>query len=721
MTLVYGDGMESSNVTPSFGQKLVQLLEDKQMRQSTLADRIKVSRNTVSAWCNDTKTPGIDRRRDIARVLDIPVYQLLDTSMRDAEELSEDLIAAAREGYRHDAAWHMRVMPPDGGRQGGNAAAFAFSPSPSILVREVGQNSSDEKLPTEPTVRLVLTVYELTGEPLERFLQASRFSDLREHLEAAAPENHKVGNVIRAGLERLDSNQSAPLVLMRIDDYNATGLTGPERGKASKFAAVMRNVLDSEKDETKGGSYGLGSNVMWACSRFGLVFSNSFLSEALDGRRRNRVLGCVQLPSHTTRDGKQWAGPGWFGKDTEIDGVPVADSYWDNPALVRDLQLERESDLDGTSFLIVQAYDPSNSAETLDEWHDRLVDAAAGNFWAAMTDESDDVPARLQVVVRTKRLGGKDAVSRETIVDPSEIVADRVAMLRAYYDGQTVDELDKPGDVIYRPIRLDIPARTVRDDEHERTSHEAILLVAQSAERDKTTNRLQAMRGSLMKIVDQEVRALPLGARPFHAALLAGEAASPDDPDARLAERMLRAAEPPDHNDWRSTSDLTDSYAKGAVQAIENFIDAAKKEIRAAVDRPSSDDSDGPDSLRSLLRMVEPQDPVRRPTIRRVTGSLNGEGAWEVEVTVSVPADTRWHLSPVVKFATESGGGIPVSWSELTAVDKCRVDATNTAVIPDPGQRVVKFRGTTDPKTHPVSAQYARAEVELRPMKGSAA
>jgi transcriptional regulator with XRE-family HTH domain len=711
--------MESSSATSNFGQKLQLLLDEAGLKQSKLADALGVSRNTVSGWCKGTKTPTIERTYAIADFLDIPVYRLLE----GAETLTvppPELIEAARDGYLSDARWRMRPMPADGGRQGGNAAAFAFSPDADILLREVGQNSSDERR-NEPYVELRISVFELSGEPLDRFLQACRFSYLRDHLEAAADENHKVGNIIREGLAELDSGK--PLVLLRIDDYYATGLTGAERGKGSKFAAVMRNVLDSEKEETKGGSYGLGSNVMWACSRFGLVFCNSMLSDPQDGKKRNRVLGCVQLPSHTTPDRADWAGPGWFGKDTELSNEPVADSYWDNPALVRDLQLARDGDAFGTSFLIVQAYDPSGKAETLDKWHDQLVDAAAKHFWAAMTDRSEDEPAKLRITVQTERIGngGGPSTKRTTYIDPAVLVPERVEMLRAYYDGRTVEELDQPRDVIFRPVRLEIPARRVPGDEHGPMSHDAVLLVTQAAEPTKDTNRLQAMRGSLMTIVDAKMRGLPLGARPFHAVLLAGEGTGSEDADARVAERMLRASEPPAHDAWESTSDLTDSYVKGAVQAIDNFLKAAKDEICKAVARPSSSDSDGPESLRSLLRMVLPKEPERRPSIRRIEPRLDSAGAWSVEVTVSLPPDGLWQLKPVVVFEAESGGGMTVRWSDLQPVDKCRVDEESNRVIPDEGARILKFRGVTDPASHPVSARYARAEVELRPLKGGSA
>jgi RNA polymerase primary sigma factor len=65
-----------------------------------------------------------------------------------------------------------------------------------------------------------------------------------------------------------------------------------------------------------------------------------------------------------------------------------------------------------------------------------------------------------------------------------------------------------------------------------------------------------------MIIRDYRLHNLPFGARPFHAIVLAGEAAGSEASD-RDAERFLRAAEPPAHNRWASTPEVTSQYERG--------------------------------------------------------------------------------------------------------------------------------------------------------------
>src|SRR5206468_2426892 len=144
---------------------------------------------------------------------------------------------------------------------------------------------------------------------LRDFQEAMRWNRIEEHLQAAADPGQKVGRVLLDGLQELERTQR--LVLLRVDDYNATGLTGPEYGDG-RFARVIRRTLDSGKAGTQGGSYGLGKAALWAASRFGLVLVNSTLSEDQDGRQDRRMAGRLELPWHAIGT-EEFAGPAWFG------------------------------------------------------------------------------------------------------------------------------------------------------------------------------------------------------------------------------------------------------------------------------------------------------------------------------------------------------------------------------------------------------------------------
>lgn len=457
----------------------------------------------------------------------------------------------------------------------------------------------------------------------------------------------------------------------------------------------------------------MGKSAMWAVSSFGLVLMNSTLAVPEDGRSANRFLGRLELPWRKV-GGKSFAGPAWVGQWDDENQCTV--SYWENEALAHDLYMTREGGLPGATFLIVGAYDPSGDAEDLDDIAERLRSSLAVNFWPAMVERGGEGPPRLRAKVRTQR--GPTLLS-DHLVDPHEYVPELVDALRRHYEGEVVEELEEPGDVVRRRITLRVPKR-IEDPEHEVVDHEAVLLVAQAEDRDaEGVDQVSYLRGNHMVIRSESVRPLPLGARPFRAILLAGEAAG-SSPADKHAERFLRAAEPPAHHKWEPTPDVTSNYPDGGRRAIETLLKDVRDAIRAVVGRPSRDLSDGPNALKELLRLVpRPAEATPRPRVKTLRGQPNEAGAWDVEVTVSVPPKTRgWQFTPVLKFGTESGPSLPVRWAVLKAVEDCEVEGEAELVRIPAGVRSVKFSGTTDPASHPVHATRAKAFVDLRRIHG---
>src|SRR5690606_20718848 len=92
--------------------------------------------------------------------------------------------------------------------------------------------------------------------------------------------------------------------------------------------------------------------------------------------------------------------------------------------------------------------------------------------------------------------------------------------------------------------------------------HDAVLLVTPAAETAAVTNRVICMRGNRMTIVEHRPREVPLGTPPFQAVLLAGLATGYEDEITAAAEDFLRASEPPEHDKWDRTEELTSSYEK---------------------------------------------------------------------------------------------------------------------------------------------------------------
>ncbi|MDR3080471.1 MAG: helix-turn-helix domain-containing protein [Streptomyces sp.] len=701
-----------------FGPWLSRQLALARMTQTQLADEVDVTRAAVSAWITGRATPRAETIERIARAL--------NTDLATVHTRTTDTLSGLPVGWFH------RPGHPDRGRELGNAAAFAFDADVGVLARETCQNSLDERIEGNGRpVRVRYTLHELTGEALARFREAVGWDSLAPHYEVAAGQDQKVGRVIAAGLRDMRDNDR--LVLLRVDDYNAAGLTGDDY-ENGRFAAVVRRQLDSHKSgNAAGGSYGLGKATLWATSRLGLVLINSTLSEPHEGRTERRLVGRLDLPWREV-DGKAWAGPAWFGRpDPESSTeTPVARSWWADEAEVERLHLTRESDEPGTSFLIVGAHDvasladPSTSEESdgegedgdsIHRMHHRLVEALGHNFWAAMT-AGEGHSALLDASVRTLRNG--EVVIEEQRVDPTVTQPSRTRALKAFLDGTTVERLTEAGQVAMAKVPLKLPGHGKRTTVGE---HEAVLLVTEADQVSGKFNRVVAMRGNRMTVRDSSVSDLPLSTNPFQAVLLTGRAAGADAPFADEAEAFLRAAEPPEHNKWGQTEELTLTYSSAAHRRIATMIRDTNRAVKELVARPKrSTQSRAGANLAKKLSVGASSKKVRatagnQPKLESLDARVMDDGAWQVTGEVKVPAGGEaWHMTPVAKFDVRSGTRPVLGWAELAGVHNCEVVEGSLRFTP--GARTATFRGVTDPATHTVRTSLSGLVVELRSGEG---
>ncbi|MFB7568898.1 helix-turn-helix transcriptional regulator [Streptomyces sp. NPDC056165] len=709
-----------------FGPWLVRQLKLAGKTQAELAKELGLTRAAVSAWITGRSTPRPTVMTDIAKAL--------GTDVGTVHTRTTDTQAGL------PVTWYHRPGYLDGGRELGNAAAFAFDADVQVLARETCQNSLDERLTENGRpVRVRYTLHELTGEHLDAFRDAILWNDLFPHYSAVSElaGNQKVGRVVDAGVR--DMYEKGRLVLLRVDDYNASGLTGDDYADG-KFAAVVRRQLESLKSgRSAGGSYGLGKATLWATSALGLVLINSTLSVPHEGRTERRVIGRLELPWREV-DGRPYAGPAWFGRpDPDSPGAEVARSWWADEETVARLHLSRDSDEPGTSFLIVGAHDVASleaSASDLDDemleeegdgdirdirrMHKRLVQALGRDFWAAMTGGGGRLPL-LEVSVRALRNDG-EVVVEETKVDPSVEQPSRTRALRAYYEGTTVDRLTEAGQVAARNVPLKLPLSGGAAG-GTLGIHQAVLLVTEAAgDNDRPINQVHSLRGNRMTVKKATVPRLPLGTNPFQAVLLAGEAAGEAAPFAKEAEEFLRAAEPPEHDRWSQTEELTLRWSPSAYRRIEGLTKEVNNAVRELVARPKRSNREGGEALRKALTVKNrpkakvPTGPVI-PVLNGLEATIGEAGEWRITAEISIPrGDEIVPMVPVALLDVRSGGRPKLDWAELEAVEGCEVEDGTLRF--SPGVRRAMFRGATDVISHPVRTALTRLVLELRAGKG---
>lgn len=699
-----------------FGPWLARQLKLADMTQTELAQAVDVTRAAVSAWITGRAAPRPETIERIARAL--------NTDLATVHTRTTDTQAGLPIG------WYHRPGHADGGRELGNAAAFAFDADVEVLARETCQNSLDERITANgQPVRVRYTLHELTGERLARFREAVQWDDLFPHYEAAAAQEQKVGRVIDAGLR--DMYEHDRLVLLRVDDYNAAGLTGDDYGDG-RFAAVVRRQLDSHKSgSSAGGSYGLGKATLWATSRLGLVLMNSTLSEPHEGRTERRLIGRLDLPWRQVH-GRSWAGPAWLGRpDPDSPGAAVARSWWADEDTVESLYLKRESNEPGTSFLIVGAHDvaslvddgsTSDGEEGEDDYsiqrmHRRLVRALGKNFWAAMTGGGDRMPL-LEASVRTLRNG--EEVLPEERVDPTITQPSRTRALKAFLDGMTVEKLTESGQVAMTTVPLNLPVRGGG-----RASPGRAPCRAPGDGRRGRGRQVQPCRGDARQPHDGARRGRSRPAvvgQPLPSRSVGRRGRRTTGTVRRRGGGVPACRRTPEHNKWGQTEELTLTYSPSAYRRIASLTRDTNAAIKELVVRPKQKPRAGGGRLATKLTVGTGTRKRRLtaatlPVLEELDAQVIDGGAWQVIGEIRIPAGGHaWRLVPVAKFDVRSGPRPTVTWAELVGVDNCQV--VDGALRFSDGARSATFRGVTDPATHAVRTSLSGLVVELRTGEG---
>jgi RNA polymerase primary sigma factor len=626
--------------------------------------------------------------------------------------------------------------PIPGQRDFGNANVWTVPADVKTEVREAGQNIEDASDGKSRSTVMRFRVIELVGQEVIDFKTAACWADLEKHIEAAAARHTtgKLGRKLAAGLERVRTNPDR-LLLLRIDDFGTTGLVGDETGSGN-FAALVRNNLDTHKTNTSaGGSFGLGKAAHWRCSDVSTVFFNT-VTEA----HAARVIARSELTFHSTSDGGEHAGPGWFGVK---NGQEYVESIRD-PALAKKLHLERDplpTELSsrvatpyGTSILLVAFQNPASEdpddPATLVEEIEREI---AVNFWPAIMQE------RLAAIVE-HQLNGH--VRETRIVEPRRFVPDLCAIYDRFLSQTTVDGFENPGDVVCVPVPIRLPrCKLDREDvlKHNQIEGEALLIVglADNEEpfdrssrrspgpetasfrlRQTLVNSIAMVRKPLMVTQYAPKAGIMVGARPFYGVLLAGEAAG-SGPANQFIEQFLRASEPPAHDTWRFTDDLREMYDRGAKTRLEEFLGLKVNEaLRRILRVPAKSESDGPAELKRLLNLGggpggEAKDAVA--VLRNVQPRFLGDH-WEIKADVLLKKQLSKSLTiePYLAMNVESGRPLHVGWAKLELVPAAGVKQLQGAFVASKNASRFTFKGVSEPADVPVDAARCTARIALK-------
>jgi hypothetical protein len=230
------------------------------------------------------------------------------------------------------------------------------------VARETGQNSRDaaDKNSNVPVVVEIQRV-EINSAEIPNLAEYRKTVDacLRE---AEEEEDVKEISFFRQARELLSRPE---IPVLKICDYNTTGLTGPCE-KGNPFYALVKSSGKSIKEGvTSGGSFGIGKSAVYSASDLQTVFySTVYLDD--DGERRYLCQGKSKFRSFSM-DGEPYRSVGYWGDEDGFMPVDNADEVPD--------WLQREEV--GTNVYSV-------GVRNSEDWKHEMLASIVTNFYCAI-------------------------------------------------------------------------------------------------------------------------------------------------------------------------------------------------------------------------------------------------------------------------------------------------------------------------------------------------
>ena len=170
------------------------------------------------------------------------------------------------------------------------------------LAREICQNSLDAVISGQ---RAIVEFNTFTLDKID-FPDVYGFTEILEKCLDYSKNNvnHKTPLFFETALTRINKDK---IKMLRISDFNTTGLKG------SDWNNLVNSSGSSEKEEGKGGSFGIGKNAPFACSEFRTVFYSTL---DRDGNQKSK--GVSKLISYKLDDNADGSenvsqGTGYYG------------------------------------------------------------------------------------------------------------------------------------------------------------------------------------------------------------------------------------------------------------------------------------------------------------------------------------------------------------------------------------------------------------------------
>jgi uncharacterized membrane protein YgcG len=170
------------------------------------------------------------------------------------------------------------------------------------LTRETIQNSLDAK--DHDLNRPVEVHFKLLKLSLSQFPKHKEFDEILKSCKRYWKDKKTVTFLDNA----IKTIAKDGIDVLKISDFNTTGLRGSEISKDSDWSKLIKSVGSSDKAQGSGGSFGIGKHAPFACSLLRTIF---YGTKDIDGKVAFQ--GKSILVTHTRDNDDTTQGTGYFG------------------------------------------------------------------------------------------------------------------------------------------------------------------------------------------------------------------------------------------------------------------------------------------------------------------------------------------------------------------------------------------------------------------------
>ena len=209
-------------------------------------------------------------------------------------------------------------FPPDDSQQweGFNSSGVEhFAGKPLIaLGREILQNSLDAGLDNQKPVRVEIDTIEI---PISEVPDVEALRMVIGHCANASYENNPKADAFF--LKARELLQDTKIKVLRISDYNTTGLAGPCIKGTPYFAFMKAQGVSAKQGDESLGSYGIGKFAPFAVSMLRTVFVSTIWDDG--GTFRHYSQGKVLVRSHEDSEHRVRRSTGFWGEKEHYQPV----------------------------------------------------------------------------------------------------------------------------------------------------------------------------------------------------------------------------------------------------------------------------------------------------------------------------------------------------------------------------------------------------------------